>query len=282
MLFGNIAEVDGNNRGFNGNAGFVVTESGVVVIDALGTPKLGKRLIATIRKVTSQPIRYLIITHNHPDHAYGAVAFRELGGVTIIAHPGTLDYLGSDRLARSLAYRRTFIAPDMEGFQAVEPDFLVRVPRYENYSFRAGEQTFRVYNTGHHHSHGDLVVYQENAGIVWISDLAFNDRVTFIGDGSSNEAIESLDWLKTAFPEAKLMVPGHGSAQTPPFPMIDRTRDYIQRMRDLMAQAVEEGLGMQEAVDQAELPDWQKVRLYDLNQRPNANFIFREMEAELF
>ncbi|MBZ0096811.1 MAG: hypothetical protein K8H75_15760, partial [Sulfuricella sp.] len=40
FLYGNIAEVDRKNRGFNGNAGFVVTDEGVVVIDSLGTPKL--------------------------------------------------------------------------------------------------------------------------------------------------------------------------------------------------------------------------------------------------
>ncbi|HHC74776.1 MAG TPA: hypothetical protein ENK78_06850, partial [Thiothrix sp.] len=43
FFYGNIAEVDENNRGFNGNAGFVITNEGVVVIDALGSPKLGQR-----------------------------------------------------------------------------------------------------------------------------------------------------------------------------------------------------------------------------------------------
>ena len=69
LFYGNIAEVDENNRGFNGNAGFVITADSVVVIDSLGTPKLGKRMIATIRSITRKPIKYLIVTHNHPDHA---------------------------------------------------------------------------------------------------------------------------------------------------------------------------------------------------------------------
>jgi glyoxylase-like metal-dependent hydrolase (beta-lactamase superfamily II) len=64
----------------------VVTNDAVVVIDTLGTPKLGKRLIATIKTVSDKPIRYLIVTHNHPDHAYGTVAFKRLGGVTIVSH----------------------------------------------------------------------------------------------------------------------------------------------------------------------------------------------------
>jgi len=56
FFYGNIAEVDENNRGSNGNAGFVITDDGVVVIDSLGTPKLGKRMIATIKKLPTNPL----------------------------------------------------------------------------------------------------------------------------------------------------------------------------------------------------------------------------------
>ena len=94
FLYGNIATVDNHNRGWNGNAGFIVTPEGVVVIDTLGTPRLGQRLIATIRAVTDRPIRYVIITHNHPDHAYGSAAFRRLDGVTTITHFKALRFIG--------------------------------------------------------------------------------------------------------------------------------------------------------------------------------------------
>ena len=212
LLFGNIAEVDENNRGWNGNAGFVVTKDGVLVIDALGTPKLGQRLIATIRSVTDKPIRYLIVTHNHPDHAYGAIAFRNLPGVRVIGHEGTLKYLDSDRIEHSVAYRKTFIAEDMQGFAPVRPDILVGGERFSKYSLLLGGRTFDIYNLGDHHSYGDLVVHQVEDGFLWISDLAFNQRVTFMEDGHSKVAIEGQDWLLETFPDAKLMIPGHGSA----------------------------------------------------------------------
>lgn len=287
MLFGNIAEVDRYNRGFNGNAGFVVTKAGVVVIDALGTPKLGRRLIATIRQLTDAPIRYLILTHNHPDHAYGAVAFRRLGGVTVVAHEGTLDYLASEALERSVAYRRSFIPEDMAGFEPVVPDItLGGPPRQARLTIRLGGRTFEVWAVDRHHSYGDLLVHQIEDGIVWISDLAFNQRVTFMGDGSSEAAIAAQDWLLERFAGARLMVPGHGSAQTPPFPMVRRTQDYMKALREVMAEAVESGLDLQEAVDRAErdarFDPWRAERLFELNHRPNANFVYREMEQALF
>lgn len=282
MFFGNVAEVDEVNRGSNGNAGFVVTNEGVVVIDSLGSPKLGKQIIASIKEKTDKPIRYLIITHNHPDHAYGAPAFRALKDVTIIGHEGTLKYLNSDRIDHSVAYRKTFIAADMEAFEAVEPDALVGGERFSKHSFTLGGKTFDLYNTGVHHSYGDLVVHQVEDRVVWISDLAFNQRVTFMADGGSQAAIEGQGWLLEKFADAKLMVPGHGSAQTAPFEMVSKTRSYMQRLREVMTKAVEEDVELQDAVESNEFEEWKDVPLYELNHRKNLEFVYREMEQVLF
>ena len=59
------------NRNFISNAGFVVTDDGVVVVDALGSPTLAQELLAEIKRVTPQSVRYLIVTHYHADHIYG-------------------------------------------------------------------------------------------------------------------------------------------------------------------------------------------------------------------
>ena len=282
FFYGNIAQVNTRNRGFNGNAGFVVADAGVVVIDALGTPKLGRRMIATIRSVTDRPITHLILTHNHPDHSYGAVAFRRLGGVRIIAHQGTLAYLNSSQIDASVHYRRSLIPGDMKGFEPVRPDTLVDGPLYARMTLEVGNRRFDIYNVGAHHSYGDLVIHQRPDDILWIADLAFNQRVTYMGDGDSALALRGEQWLLEQFPDVRLMVPGHGSAQTRPFPMVARTHAYIRRLRQTMARAIEQGIGLRRAVNQADFPDWKDVPLYDLNHRANANFVYREMERELF
>lgn len=282
FLFGTISTLNQENRGWNGNAGFVVTEQGVVVIDALGTPQLGKRLIATIRSITDKPIKYLIITHNHPDHAYGAAAFQALEDITIIAHPGTRDYNKSSTLEESVTYRRELLPEDMHGFVPPPADEYVDVPRFEKQVIELGKQRFEIYNTGHHHSYGDLVVYQPQESIVWISDLAFNQRTTYMGDGDSQQILEGQDWLVKNFSDVQLMVPGHGSPQTRPFPMVERTHQYVQRLRREMREAVEQGVPMLDAVQNSHFEDWANTQLYEQNHRANANYIYREMEKEFF
>ena len=282
LLFGNIAQVDDRNRGWNGNAGFIVTGDGVIVIDTLGTPKLGRRLLATIATVTEQPVRFVIITHNHPDHGYGAAAFQQLDGVTVIAHPGVLDYANSETLQRSVDYRRNILGDDMQGFEPAKADVLVNGERFGKERIRLGDQVVDIYNTGSHHSYGDLVVHQVNDGILWISDLAFNQRTTYMGDGDSGQILEAQAWLLQNFPDVALMVPGHGSPQARPFPMVEKTRGYVERMRETMREAVENGVSLLDATQQTDFDDWKDTRLYEENQRANAGFVYREMEQAFF
>lgn len=282
FLYGNIAEINKTNRGFNGNAGFVVTTEGVVVIDSLGTPKLGKRLLATVRQVSKLPVRYLVLTHNHPDHSYGAIAFKGLPNIRIIGHEGTLNYLNSDSFQGSVTFRRNIIATDMEGFEGVQPDILLGGSRSEPYTFSLGGKTFAIYNTGQHHSFGDLVVHQAEDRILWISDLAFNNRTTFMGDGHSAAMLDTIDWVQRSFPDIRLMVPGHGSAQTPPFAMLHKTHDYIKRLRDDMRAAVAAGQDLESAVRLSDFTEWHSARLYRENHKKNANFVYLEMEQESF
>lgn len=282
LFYGNIAEVDENNRGYNGNAGFVVTDDSVVVIDSLGTPALGLRMIKTIQSVTDKPIKYLIVTHNHPDHAYGAIAFKELGNVEIIGHQGTMDYIQSGRIEHSVNYRKTFIEADMKGFSPVVPSTLVNVNIFTPLRITTGGKTFAIYNTGSHHSYGDLIVQQVEDKIVWISDLAFNNRVTYMADGSSEKAINAQQWLLDNFGDSKLMIPGHGSAQTAPFPMVKQTQDYIKDLRQKVTEAINNDWELQETIDNTQFEQWKQTNLYELNQKKNVDFVYRELEDALF
>jgi len=178
--------------------------------------------------------------------------------------------------------RRELLGDDMEGFEPVKADLYLDLPRFGSHRITLGDQFIDIYNTSRHHSYGDLVVRQVNEGILWISDLAFNQRTTYLGDGDSRQILEAQDWLMKRFGDAKLMVPGHGSAQRPPFPMVEKTHRYVERLRESMRAAVENDIPLLDAVDQADFPDWRDTRLYESNQRANANFIYREMEQQFF
>ena len=76
--------------GLDGNSVAIVTSGGVVVFDANGTPAAARAVIAQIRKITKQPVRYLVLSHWHWDHWYGAEVYAsEFPGLIIVAHERT-------------------------------------------------------------------------------------------------------------------------------------------------------------------------------------------------
>ena len=83
------------NQNFISNAGFIVTSSSVVVIDALGSPALAERLLAEIARVTDKPVSHVIVTHYHADHVYGLQVFADRG-IPILAHQAGREYLHAD------------------------------------------------------------------------------------------------------------------------------------------------------------------------------------------
>jgi glyoxylase-like metal-dependent hydrolase (beta-lactamase superfamily II) len=282
VAYGVIGTIDEYNQGFNGNAAFIETGAGVVVIDALGSPRLGREWVETIRANTDEPIRYLILTHNHPDHSFGAIAFRRHTDAKVIAHPGTEAYLNSTPFADSVAYREQLLPEDFADFEAVAPDAVVAPAFGEPKRLSMGDTELAIYNVGAHHSFGDLLVHLPERGITFPSDLYFQNRMTYMADGDVGDYFRAHELAQGL--DTRLMIPGHGVAQKgPPFPMRKRTVAYVTKLRDMMKKAVRDMTPLAAAVDQADgaFPAWEDTALFEENHRKNANFLYTEMEKKL-
>jgi glyoxylase-like metal-dependent hydrolase (beta-lactamase superfamily II) len=74
-------------RNQNSQSIFIVTSEGVIVADPVGygRPQGGAQYLAEIRKVTNQPIRYMVYSHHHFDHIAGGRVFKE-AGARVVAH----------------------------------------------------------------------------------------------------------------------------------------------------------------------------------------------------
>src|ERR1700679_1642091 len=80
-----------------GNAGFVIGEDGVLVIDTFQDPRPAKALLSEIRKLTSLPIRFVVNTHYHLDHVNGNDVFAA-AGATIVAHKNVRAWMRSENI----------------------------------------------------------------------------------------------------------------------------------------------------------------------------------------
>ena len=264
-----------DNAGFISNSGFVVTDDGVVVIDALGSPPLAVELLKRIRKVTDKPIKKLIVTHYHADHLFGAQVFKELAA-EVIAPIGSYKYINADSTPKRLAERRESLKPWVnEQTYVVKPDTIIE----KTTDFELGGLHFTINVVGAAHSDGDLTLLVKEDGVLYSGDIIFGGRVPFIGGGSTKKWADTLAEMETGL-DLNVLVPGHGDASTDPAAAIKLTKSYLLYMREVMGAAVED---LEEFGDAYEAVDWsqfENLPAFKNVNRMNANTVFLSMEEE--
>jgi glyoxylase-like metal-dependent hydrolase (beta-lactamase superfamily II) len=260
------------NRNFISNAGFVVTNAGVVVIDALGSPALAQQLLKTIRTITPQPVKLVMLTHYHADHVYGSQVFRQ-AGATLFAHELGRHYLGSEtaRLRLKASIDDGLTEP---GTQVVAADTWLA----GSASFELGGTRFEAMQIGPAHTAEDLAVWFPDEGVLFAGDLVFRGRVPFVGDADSRRWIDSLDRL-LALP-AKVIVPGHGPHSSAPRADLQLTRDYLAYLRQAMGKAARELTPFEEAYAATDWSRFEGLPLFRQANRMNAYNTYLLMEQE--
>jgi glyoxylase-like metal-dependent hydrolase (beta-lactamase superfamily II) len=263
------------NRNFISNAGFVVTGDGVVVIDALGAPALAEELIAEIRRITPQPIRYVIVTHHHADHIYGLQAFKT-AGATIVAHGAGRAYLSSDAARQRLDLSRQELAPWID-----EKTQLVAADRWideRHTTLKLGAFDFHIRHAGPAHTAEDLVVHVPQRDVLFAGDLVFQGRIPFVGQADSQQWIASLTQLLDA--KARIVVPGHGPVSTDPTADLSLTRDYLLHLRKSKGDAARELEPFDEAYAKTDWSRFEQMPLFKAVNRMNAYNTYLLMEQQ--
>jgi len=269
------------NQGMTSNAGFVVTDKGVVVYDALGTPVLGYRLLQAIRKVTDRQIKLVIAGHYHADHVYGLQAFREHTDATIWAQQLAYEYIDSAGARQRLAQRREALFPWVdEKTYLVKPDKTFK----DRHEFDMGDTKIELIHAGPAHSPDDTIMVVKKYGVVFSGDLIYGGRLPFLGgdEVDTGNWLHGLTYLQQLEPKPRFVIPGHGNADANPQQAINFTRNYIQFLRDRMGQAAENLTTFEEAYSHTDWSKYKNVPTFDAANRTNAYQVFLEMQAKLF
>lgn len=275
MVQGEAAMGSSANRNFVSNAGFVVTGNGVVVVDALGSPELGDELVAEIRRVTKEPIRWVVVTHYHADHIYGLQSL-QAAGARVLAHPAARAYQGSELAERRLATSREELFPFVDERTRVVPADVWM--EGEETVLRLGRREIVVRHGGPAHTPEDIVVWVRDAGVLFAGDLVFRGRIPFVGNADSRRWIASLDALVAWRPA--IVVPGHGPASADPAADLALTRDYLVHLRATMGEAARNLEPFDEAYARADWSRFESIPLFRAANRMNAYNTYLLMEQE--
>ena len=253
---GVYAAIDGPEHRSGSNAGFVIGDDGVLVVDSFFNPEATKALLGEIRKLTPKPVRYVVNTHYHIDHTAGDNVLREAGAI-IIAHRNVRGWVRTENI-HLLGDR---ITPDQRAL--VEALALPDLVTDKDLTVWLGNRKI-VVRTVLGHTGGDLVISVPDAKVLFCGDILWRRVSPNIIDGTVSQ------WIATAaafqrLPDAKDMtfVPGHGDLAR-----VADVADFQAYLTDLSSMTAEQrraGL-TGEALVNAVLPpfkarhgDWESV-----------------------
>jgi cyclase len=228
----NFYTVDG--RG--GTIGVLVGPQGTFMVDTQFAP-LTDRIVAAIKQISPNPIRYVVNTHVHGDHTGGDENMGKLGA-TIFARD-------------ELRYRLMYPNPGANGQPGTpEPEIGLPVVTYESkITFHMDGDTIDLIPIRRAHTDGDTMVYFHNADVIMSGDFYRSigyPNIDRANGGSLDGMIEGLsEVIALAGPNTKI-IPGHGA-------IVDRTavmahRDMILGVRDQVAKLIQQGKSSDETV----------------------------------
>lgn len=200
--YGQVAVTTPTNGGDIANIGVVVGRDAVAVIDTGGSVRVGRDLLAAIRGITGRPVRYIINTHEHPDHVFGNAAFGS--GVTFVGHRN----LPAELAKRGEFYLRSFrdaLGPDaIAQVRIIPPTLLVD----NELTLDLGGRRLKLNGwSPAAHTNCDLTVLDEATGVLFAGDLVFLRHIPVV-DGSLTGWLSILPRLAKI--PARLVLPGHG------------------------------------------------------------------------
>ena len=184
-----------------GNAGFVIGDEGVLVIDTFQDPRPAKALLADIRKLTPLPIRFVVNTHYHLDHVNGNDVFAA-AGATIVAHRNVRAWMRTE----NIKMLDPPVTPEKKA--RVESLTLPTVVHDSHLDLYLGSRRINVrYYPGH--TGGDSVVWIPDAHLVFCGDMLWKQHVPNLIDATTKAWVDSLDAIQKDYGPST-WVPGHG------------------------------------------------------------------------
>ena len=239
---GEIADFTAGNRGDIANAGIIVGDEAVLVVDTGGSARVGEALVHAVAGVTDRPIRYVVNTHVHPDHSFGNAAFTALEAAPIV--------VGHSRLPRAMAERGAHYLERLgelmgeaalAGTRAIAPTLLVE----DELVIDLGNRPVRLRAWPTAHTDQDLTVLDETTGTLFTGDLVFMRRLPVV-DGSLLGWLAQLDILDGMAVER--IVPGHGPAVAPWPAGGAGQRHYLEALRDDLRDALARNVVLERAI----------------------------------
>lgn len=222
------------------NAGFVVGDGEVLLVDTMMLPSQSRELAAGLGRLAPAAPKLVVNTHCHGDHTFGNMLFTNS---VIMAHNAVrrrMEEMGEAMIERSIRFR-----PEHEAeFRKVKLIF-PSLGYSHGVTLHLGRRRVEMFHPGPAHTDGDTVVYLPAEGVLFASDLLFTGMFpAVLPEADTRGWVKVLSELE-ALPVEKV-VPGHGPLSTVKDLRVQR--EYLQHVQEEVRQCLKRGLSKEETV----------------------------------
>jgi len=249
-------------EGFGGNVTVAVGDDGVIMVDGQFAP-MHDKLKAAIAAVTPQPVKFLVNTHHHGDHAGGNEPFAK-DGVTIVAHVNVGKHMTAG-WTHNLSGITTPPAP---------ADALPTKTYTDAMTLEVKGRKAALTHPVNAHTDGDTTVYFADANVLSVGDTVSFGRypnADFLNGGNIKGQIAAVDSYLTFINDSTKIVPGHGPLGTKA--MLIEYREMLVTSRDRMAKLIADGKATSEGDAQAAKPFADLDAKFGANEQASKNWV---------
>ena len=276
-VYAYIGDIEGrtyDNEGLNATIGLVVTPAGTVLIDSGASFQSARKIHEAAKKVTTQPIRWVINTGGQDHRWLGNGYFKAQGAAEIIAHADA----EADMKARALEHMGALKPVLKERLDGTEPTLPTRFLKDADTRLERGGVVIEVKHRNGGHTPGDSLVWLPQKNVLFSGDVVYVDRTLGLLPVSKTRtwlaSFAVIDELQPA-----VIVPGHGKVSTLAQARAE-TRDLLKALREHMGKAVEAGTDISAAVKSFNAAPFKHLKHADVWIPQLANRTYLEMEQE--
>jgi cyclase len=256
----------------NSNGSIVVTSEGIVLVDTGQSAVDSREILEATKKLSGQPVKFIIDTETHPDHTYGHFLFPS---AVIINHEGAGDEMRQSFDGKRMADQDKS-SPEMhaalDGFKLIPP----QIEYGDKMTLHVGERTFLLYNLGTTHSLANTAVWLPSERVLFAASVAVEKQINTIRPHTNiPDMIAMLKMMQALNPE--VVIPGHGAPTTTK--MLADYQKYLEtllvRVNDLMKQ----GKSLDQIKAELKMPEYENLEAAKERLPNNIEAAYRALKS---